>query len=281
MSDFLVDLVCPERITAVVDIGANPIDSPPPYRKLLDQGLCRLIGFEPQPSALAALNSQKGPFETYLPYVIGDGTDATLKVCRASGMTSLLTPDIEALKLFPEFSEWGAVIEEVPVTTHRLDDIAEIGAFDFLKMDVQGAELAIIRNGTQRLQNVVAIQLEVSFIALYKDQPTFGDLDVELRRLGFVPHCLAAVNKRLLKPLAGDNPYQAFNQLLEADAVYVRDFMKPDKMSAEQLKHLAVLAHHCYGSFDLAANSLHHLARGGAVSADAVPKYVARLQNYR
>ena len=32
----------------VVDIGANPIDGDPPYRLLLDAGLCRVTGFEPQ-----------------------------------------------------------------------------------------------------------------------------------------------------------------------------------------------------------------------------------------
>ena len=42
------------------------------------------------------------------------------------------------------------------------------------------------------------------------------------------------------------------NQLLEADFVYVRDFRKPDLLTEEQLKHLALIAHYCYRSFDLA-----------------------------
>ena len=45
----------------VVDIGANPIDGDPPYRRLLDSGLCRVTGFEPQPQALADLRRQAGP----------------------------------------------------------------------------------------------------------------------------------------------------------------------------------------------------------------------------
>ena len=71
------------------------------------------------------------------------------------------------------------------------------------------------------------------------------------------------------------------NQILEADIVYVRDFMHPERMSSEQLKHLAVLAHHCYGSFDLAGNCLHHLCKNGAVPADAVAKYIASLSHSR
>jgi hypothetical protein len=38
MPDFLIDLIQPERLTTVVDIGAIPIDTPPPYRNLLERG---------------------------------------------------------------------------------------------------------------------------------------------------------------------------------------------------------------------------------------------------
>ena len=45
---------------------------------------------------------------------------------------------------------------------------------------------------------------------------------------------------------------QWLNQLTEADIVYVRDFTHPDVIADKQLKHLALIAHHCYRSFDLA-----------------------------
>ncbi len=45
----LAELIKPERLTAVVDVGANPIDGVPPYRPLLAKGLCTVVGFEPQP----------------------------------------------------------------------------------------------------------------------------------------------------------------------------------------------------------------------------------------
>ena len=44
-TDKLVELLKPERITIVVDIGANAIDGEPPYKSLLQKGLCRVIGF--------------------------------------------------------------------------------------------------------------------------------------------------------------------------------------------------------------------------------------------
>ncbi|UGA45130.1 FkbM family methyltransferase [Bradyrhizobium quebecense] len=256
----------------MVDIGANPIDVPP-YVPLLQKRLCRLFGFEPQPGALAELNARKSELETYLPYVIGNGEQARLRVCAAPGMTSLLELDPVMLKHFQGFSEWVRIIADSKIATHRLDDIGEIDALDYLKIDVQGSELAIFQNGRRRLAEAVVVQTEVSFLPLYKQQPVFGEIDLELRSQGFIPHALMAINKRMIWPMRGVNPYEAFNQLLEADAVYVRDFTKADAMSSGQLKHLALIAHHCYGSFDLAAICIQHLLNRDAIVPQAGSRY--------
>jgi FkbM family methyltransferase len=278
-SDVLSSLLHPMRLTSVVDIGANPIDGAPPYKSMLEKGFCRAIGFEPQAGALEALNARKSDREAYYPYVVGNGHKAKLRICRGSGMTSLLAPDPNALSHFARFSEWGTVVGEQPVQTRRLDDIDEIKDLDFLKIDVQGSELAIFASGRQKLKQAVAIQTEVSFLCIYKDQPTFGDVDSELRKQGFVPHALTTINKRMIAPLSDPaNPYAAMNQLLEADIVYVRNFMRPQEMTIEQLKHLAMIAHHCYGSFDLAANCLHHLRARKAISDSSESDYVASLR---
>jgi hypothetical protein len=182
------------------------------------------------------------------------------------------------LRHFPGFAEWGEVLREVAVTTRRLDDIAEIEAIDFLKMDVQGGELPILKNAASRLKEVVAIQTEISFIPLYQGQPPFGEIDGELRRAGFVPHMFVAVNQRMIAPMTAKTPYAAINQLLEADLVYVRDFMRAERMSAEQLKHLALGAHHCFGSFDLTTNCLYHLMRLGAVTPNAIQQYLMTVK---
>ena len=42
----------------VVDIGANPIDSEPPYAGMLRTGAVEVVGFEPNPLALAALEAR-------------------------------------------------------------------------------------------------------------------------------------------------------------------------------------------------------------------------------
>jgi len=176
------DVVCCSRLTAVVDIGANPFEGDPPYKEMLESGLCTVTGFEPQPDALAELHRRKGPLETYLPNAVGDGETRCLMVTRATGMTSLLRPDARRLALFNGFTQYGAVIDEVEVSTDRLDDIDEVGEFDLLKIDIQGGELMTFQNGRRKLANAVAVQTEVSFVPLYEHQPVFGQVDLELLR---------------------------------------------------------------------------------------------------
>ena len=265
MTDALHKLLAPQRLTEVVDVGANPIDGEPPYAAMLAAGLCRITGFEPQPRALAALQASQGADERYLPYVVGDGNTHTLKICRASGMTSLFEPDPDTIGLFVGLPPHGEVTERLDVQTRRLDDIAEIRHLDFLKIDIQGGELAVFQGGRTKLAQAVAIQTEVSFVTLYQGQPPLSEIDVELRNQGFIPHCFAAIKPWPLTGYGADNPPPQ-TQLLEADLVYIRDIAHPDRLSDEQLKHLALIAHHCYQSYDLAMHCVALLERRQALA---------------
>jgi FkbM family methyltransferase len=231
--DLLTEILTPARPTAVVDVGANPIDGDPPYRAMLAAGLCEVTGFEPQPDALARLEKAKGPRERYLPYALGDGSARTLNVCELPGMTSLLVPDPARLALFNLFPIWGTVKQQIPVTTRKLDDIAQIAHLDFLKMDVQGAEREVLAHGRAKLADAVVIQTEVSFVPLYRGQPVFGEIGLALRELGFLPHCVTGTKIWPIAPMVvGDAPNRGTRQLLETDMVYVRDFSRPGNMSA-------------------------------------------------
>ena len=148
--DVLASILNLSRRTAVVDVGANPIDGDPPYKAMLSKGLCDVIGFEPQLDALEKLKEKKGPRERYLPYAVGDGQTHTLHICQTSGMTSLLEPDPRGLDLFPEFQTWGTVKHKQQVSTVRFDEISEIERVDLLKIDVQGAELSVFKSGRKK-----------------------------------------------------------------------------------------------------------------------------------
>jgi len=271
-------LLKPERLTEIVDIGANPIDGDPPYKQMLEAGLCRVTGFEPKEEALAELLQKKGTNERYLSDAVGNGKQHTLNICRASGMTSIFEPDLECLDLFQVLKPLGEVVQKKVLQTRRLDDISEIEHLDFLKIDIQGGELAVFKSGRMKLSQAVVIQTEVSFMTLYKKQPALGEIDIEMRRQGFVPHCFAAVKKWPIAPcMINNNPRQPLNQLLEADIVYVRNFAHPECMDDEQLKHLALIAHHCYRSIDLALRCIMLLEQRGSAETGSQQKYLESL----
>jgi hypothetical protein len=195
-------------------------------------------------------------------------------------MSSLLEPDPSSLGFFNLATRFGHVDSVISLETRRLDDIALIGQIDFLKMDIQGAELMVLQHGRHKLKQAIAVQTEVSFITLYQDQPAMGEIDGELRRQGFIPHCYADIKKWPISPVVvNNNPRAALNQLLEADVVYVRDITKPDAMSNEQLKHLALVAHYCYHSLDLAGRCLKLLINRGALPADSLETYMRSISH--
>jgi len=274
----LVDLLKPLAPEIhVADVGAAHFGEVQPYQVLLDAGLARLTGFEPDEREAADLAEKLGERATLLPYALGDGDEHTLYVCQPGlGMTSLLEPDPDTLGFFNLFPDWGRVVSTMLIPTHRLDDLDDVAQIDYLKMDVQGSELSILTNGRRKLADAVAVQLEISFIPLYKDQPTFGDIDLEMRRQGLIPHRFTNVKNWSISPTTrGGNPRSPFHQLLEADIVYVADVIHPDGLTDAQLAKLGLVAHFCYDSPDLAARCLEELAGRGTVDATSRERYYA------
>jgi FkbM family methyltransferase len=275
----LARLLDMDRLTHVVDVGANPIDGAPPYKPLLDARLCRVTGFEPQASALAELNRNKGSNEVYLPYAVGDGQEHVLNLCAYSGWTSTFMPSAAALEVFSFFKNNARVVDRIRIETRRLDDLDEVENIDLLKIDIQGGELAVFVHGREKLKSAVAIQTELQFVNLYEGQPSFGEVDQELRAQGFVPHAFASLKRWPIAPLEfGGDPTRPLHQLLEADLIYVRDFVHAESMSSEQLKHLGLIAHSCYGSFDLAGRCVAVLEQRKILAAGALQQYIEILR---
>jgi FkbM family methyltransferase len=275
----MTDLVKAAAMTSVVDVGANPIHETPPYQAMLELGICTLAGFEPQAEALAKLNAKKGPRETYLPYAIGDGQPGKLTLCHADGMSSLLEPNPEVCDCLHIYPIYMRVVGKADLQTHRLDDIDELPKIDYLKIDVQGAEMSVFRGGRARLSSAVAVQTEVCFMQLYKGQALFGEIDRELRSLGLVPHIFYPTEKVMISPLhVPGHHHAAMNQAVFRDVVYVRDFTKPELMSVEQLKQLSLIAHYCFGSFDLAIRCLGYLEQRNHVPAGTLTAYAEGLR---
>jgi FkbM family methyltransferase len=267
-------LSLPAGAIVIADIGAAFLGETPPYQPLLDSGVGRLFAFEPDTRQVEILRQRMGAAGTVFAEAVGDGAEHTLHVCN-HGWSSLLEPDPAALAFFNSFAQLGRVEATLRIQTRRLDDIVGLPRIDFLKMDVQGAELMVLQNGREKLADCVAVQLETSFVTLYKGQPPFGAVDLEMRNQGFIPHRFMDVKRWSIAPaIAGNDPRVAINQLLESDIVYIRDLTRPDGFSDLQLKKLAAIAH-LYRSPDLATRCLTELQKRGAVQDSDILRYLA------
>jgi FkbM family methyltransferase len=262
----------------VVDIGANPIDADPPYAAMLRAGDAEVVGFEPNRAALGELERRRGPLERYFPHAIGDGQRHMLHICQAPGMTSLLEPDPAVLALFHGFPDWGRVLSTEPIDTARLDDLPETAGADLLKLDIQGAELMVLRHAEARLRDAVVIQAEVEFLPLYRGQPLFTDMDLFLRERGFVLHRFFPTVSRAVQPMMLNNdPYAGLGQLVWADAVFIRDFARLDALDDRQLLAMAAILHDAYAAYDIAFRLVaeHDRRQGTPLAAG----YLAGLQS--
>jgi Methyltransferase FkbM domain len=194
-------------------------------------------------------------------------------------MSSLLKPDPRQLQQFIPFSDYGRATGEIPVQTYRLDDIEEVQSMDFLKIDVQGFELTVFQNGRNKLREAVALQVELPFVKTYENQPAFGEIDTELLSLGFIPHFVTTAFVRMIAPMMPiAQGHGGLRQIHEVDTLYVRNFAQPELMSDEQLKHLALLAHHCFGSFDSALRCIFVLTERGTLPVSARDQYLSLLK---
>ena len=146
-----------------------------------------------------------------------------------------------------------------------------------VKIDIQGGELMALSHGKKRLKTTLVIQTEVEFLAMYEGQPLFSDVDIFLRKQGFMLHRFYPLVSRVMRPLLVDNNiYAGLSQLFWADAIFIRDVTRLDLLSDQQLLKTAAILHDCYGSIDVVLHLLSEHDR--RTSGSLAPSYLAALQ---
>jgi FkbM family methyltransferase len=244
----------------IVDVGAMWLDEQPPfYGRLLGRPGVTVVGFEPVEAEREKLERMGRAGHTFLPYVVGDGSEREFIENNYAMTSSLYDANRALVDRFNNLGEAMVAVKRTRVTTRRLDDIAEVGRMDLLKMDIQGAEVDALRGATRLLREASAVHLEVSFVPMYLGQPLFAEVDQELRRQGFLFHTFTDIQGRALKPVVpNQDPNQRLNQMLWGDAVYLKDFTRFGELSPEHLLRVAMVTHDMLTSFDFTALALQH-----------------------
>ena len=277
------DILEIEKKIEIVDIGAAATAEIPVYKKLIDLELANLNAFEGDSRESKKLKDKFGNNIKLYEQFLYDGSKQTLYLAAPeSGMTSLLKPKHNALNFFNGFNKIGEVKKMESVQTTKLDDISELPLIDFIKMDVQGAELTVLKNGSKKIKNCLVVQLEVSYICLYENQPGFGEIDLWMRSQGFVPHCFLDVKRWSIYPTIFNNNFRtAGNQLLESDIVYVKDPLNFELLSNEQLKKIAIISHYCFQSVDLSGFVFLELEKRNIVPKESYKKYITNVKEFK
>jgi FkbM family methyltransferase len=165
------------RISAIIDIGANN----GAFASYLSQTFAceRVIAVEPLPGRREELRAQGYEIHSV---ALSDRTgDAMFNISNADAASSLLPVTELCLSEFPQVAK----VDQISVPVRRLDDIIAPVRSSLIKIDAQGAELAILRGGKQVISAARLVLIEMTFRPLYQGQALFNDVHRELDLLGF------------------------------------------------------------------------------------------------
>jgi FkbM family methyltransferase len=218
-----------------------------------------LFSFEPNPEQYDSLKKRLAGCESVhaLPFAIGGGGTGELRICRHPGGSSLLEPNFELVRQYHSYGEWLEVVDRISVNTVTLDSLEIIRGSDFLKLDIQGAELDALMHATKTLAEILVVECEINFVQQYVNQPLFSEVELFMRRHNFMFHKFLGYGSRLLgsAAISGD-PLQPGNQWLWSDAVFVRDLAAWPTLATHQLIKIAIYMHELYASNDFAHHAL-------------------------
>jgi FkbM family methyltransferase len=261
----LVDIIDQRKIDLkfkLLEIGAVQVkDSKEPFYELLDYfPASKIIGFEIEKEVCDKMNANADAGIKYYPYALGKANEKRkLYITQHPMCCSLYKPNESLISLYNNF-EVAYLKHETEIETISLDyfiDQNEIGTIDFIKIDVQGAELDIFKGGKKTLTNVLQMVCEVEFVPHYENQPLFGDVCNFLNEYSLMFNKFLGLSGRALKPIMLNNNPNLASQHIWTDAVFIHHVQKIQNLSDEKLLKLSLLA--CiYHSLDLTFFCLSH-----------------------
>lgn len=170
-----------------IDVGAHFGETTLGYARH-NPGL-RIFAFEPNLSAAAKLMGRASNY-VVIPMAVAE-TDghAEFHVNAFDAASSLMKMDEDVRRSWAG----GEVLREecvLTVPTIRLDTfmrLLEISRVDFLKIDTQGMDLAVVKSAGARLRDITKITLEVDItsVPLYSGAPSKDDVLTFLSQAGF------------------------------------------------------------------------------------------------
>jgi FkbM family methyltransferase len=196
-----------------------------------------VIGFEPLLDRVREREtSERGGNVELLPYAVGDGSRQVLYVNNEDATSSVFPLNVDFNAQFEHVCGLRT-LKQGPIETKRLDDVLPPGPVDFLKLDVQGAELMVLQGAEQTLRRTAVIHCEVEFAPIYAGQPLYCEIHSFLVSHGFALIDLLVSHRYSYIVPSGRNER---DRLLWGDAVFFREEADPAMLLAQALAALLV-----------------------------------------
>lgn len=258
----------------IIDIGASYLEHPP-YLPLIESGVARLTGFDPSANEIQKLKELFPTPHRFFPFCIGSGAETEFHETSWVATGSLLRPKKSVLERFQGLNELTTWVKTHQITSVAIDEIIEIEQVDYIKIDIQGAELLAFYGMKKALKQALVIHTEVEFIEMYEGQPLFSDVDIYLRARGFRFAKYFPAFKPLLKPCVMNNdPYNG-NFWVGADALYLKDWHSFGSYDIESLIKYSFIAHDVYKLYDFTYVILSEIERRTGESI--CPRYLSEF----
>lgn len=180
------------RIETVLDGGASRGQYGERLRSFGYQG--RIVSYEPLSSSfseLAIKAAADGNWEARNIALSDVDGSAQLNISTQNTWSSLLPRDDAARSPALEY------VGRETVSTSRLDSLDDVRGRTWLKLDVQGFEMAVLRGAERTLEAVDSIECELMLEAAYAGQATATELMSFIYQHGFR---LAAVDNGYIRP---------------------------------------------------------------------------------
>lgn len=149
---------------------------------------CTLYAFEPIPSIYVQLVANTKYLKNVKTFPLALSTETgESKIFVSSGgqnASSSLLPPKEHVTLHPEVS----FDETITIKTINLDEWArqnKIDKIDFMWLDMQGFELAVLKSSPNMLKTVSVIYTEVHILETYEGVPLYDEIKLFLENEGF------------------------------------------------------------------------------------------------
>ena len=177
------------EIDLVFDVGANSGQFGTGIRENGYKG--RIVSFEPLTNAYGQLKLKADSDGDWSALNVALGDKSGMEVINVSE-NSWSSSILKMLPLHESIAPTSKYQSTQQVEVIRLDDVfaryASSSNSVLLKIDTQGYTAKVLTGGAQSLANIEALQIELSLVRLYDEEPLIGDVLTSLYSKGFKLH---------------------------------------------------------------------------------------------